>query len=443
MDIKRFFLFCWLALIVAYNGYAKDNNCNDKTQNQSGFQSECPLFELHDLRTNPPKPVTVKHQGKEITLSSEQLSATIEWTYLSILGDEKGAQTIGRDYEAGHAESVKSLPELLQRYQPHDAIPAIVEAAKDYQVVMLNEAHHVSMHRHFAQRLATALREIGFTHIAAETFANPRAVESMNERGYPLLSSGTYTPDPEFAQFLRHSASLGYGFVYYEAKKGQGEREYSEAKNLADFLSANPDARLLVFAGYSHIREVTTDSGTKWMGKQFKDMTGIDPLTIDQAFGTGSYNLHEPYAPYSSVESEITDKSTVFKNDDNQWLATSEFEDGAVDITVFHPRETIVNGGRASWLANDPDRLSYTLVDAQLSDLEKFNFTITAPFVVKAFVQNEWEAHKHQAIPMDQVLVEHGNIIPQLLLPEGKYNIRIETLDNPSIEVDVIHITGK
>jgi len=51
-----------------------------------------------------------------------------------------------------------------------DAIAAIVREAKNRQVVILNEAHHVPLHRAFAMKLARELRKIGYEYLACEAF---------------------------------------------------------------------------------------------------------------------------------------------------------------------------------------------------------------------------------------------------------------------------------
>lgn len=72
-----------------------------------------------------------------------------------------------------------------------DAIQAIVAAASTRRVVLINEAHHVSMHRAFAHKLAIELRKIGYTYFAAELLSKPHAnapfVLCSKEGGHTVL----------------------------------------------------------------------------------------------------------------------------------------------------------------------------------------------------------------------------------------------------------------
>src|SRR5690606_30693618 len=55
-------------------------------------------------------------------------------------------------------------------YQRVPALPAIVNLSRDLRIVMINEGHHVPMHRAFTTTVVASLRHHGFTHLGAETF---------------------------------------------------------------------------------------------------------------------------------------------------------------------------------------------------------------------------------------------------------------------------------
>lgn len=107
--------------------------------------------------------------------------------YLPSYLEQKAAYEAGDDSVLGalvqHASLVGDealATRLRPRGQPlPDAVPldsapalaTIVERARDARIVILNEAHNVSRHRHFAEQVLTALRPLGFSIFAAETFS--------------------------------------------------------------------------------------------------------------------------------------------------------------------------------------------------------------------------------------------------------------------------------
>ena len=100
-----------------------------------------------------------------------------------------------------------------------------------------------------------------------------------------MHASGYYSNEPLFGEILREARRLGYTLVPYEAigATSQDARETGQATNLRDrIFRDHPDARVLVHAGYSHIDESGTLGGAKPMAVRFRELTGIDPLTVDQ-----------------------------------------------------------------------------------------------------------------------------------------------------------------
>src|SRR5476649_2307712 len=107
---------------------------------------------------------------------NELISALeVAGTQRSFVGDVQGAMSafdemsvLEGSVNVASADDVQRLSEGIEE----DAINAIVEEAGKHQIVILNEAHHIPMHRAFALRLARELHRIGYTWLACETFAN-------------------------------------------------------------------------------------------------------------------------------------------------------------------------------------------------------------------------------------------------------------------------------
>jgi hypothetical protein len=205
----------------------------------------------------------------------------------SFLGDEAFAL---RSAGMGPSDDPTLPPDATAQ----DAVAAIVEAARDRRVVMLNEAHVASRHRHFLARLLRALRPLGFEILAAEDFVNasgPGAPDVRTYRAGTALNSnfGFYLHDPVYGEAVREAADLGYRLAAYEQRREQrqaGEtgaaaiarREPAQAENfIADVLAANPKARVLVHVGYAHLRKTPRPPGPSVVRRPAARQDGYRP----------------------------------------------------------------------------------------------------------------------------------------------------------------------
>jgi len=118
--------------------------------------------------------------------------------YLPEYLEQKAAYEAGDDSVLGalvqHASLVGDealATRLRPRGQPlPDAVPlesapaiaTLVERARDARIVILNEAHHVSRHRHFAEQVLTALRAKRSDRSMATTAATPSTPRQSGPR---------------------------------------------------------------------------------------------------------------------------------------------------------------------------------------------------------------------------------------------------------------------
>lgn len=379
--------------------------------------NNCHLKVLANHQLNPPADMVIEANGKSFKISSEQLLYQELAFRKSALGQELNAL---KEFDKSNAKFVKesSSVDLSQKtndIKEFDAIEAIKGLAKKHQIVMLNEAHHISYHRIFALSVAKILKGLGFNHIAVEAISE---ANFLNDAGYPITSTGYYVADPEFAYFLREARKLGFKFIAYDSD--DENREQAQSDNLKKFIQENPNTKLFVYAGYSHIRERSPSGTTKWMAERFKKDTGIDPLTIDQVGGTPRFveSLQDPI--YQLAKDINIEKSFVLRNSDNDWLVSSKYKN-SVDITVIHPIE-IFNNSRV-----------YLSSEKQPYNLDISNTFVSRPVVVNAFLVDEWQKHGIKSIPIDSKLVESKNGTVQLMLPKGVYQVTLESKDASKI----------
>ncbi len=375
-------------------------------------------------RNRPLQAVTLLERGYEAgTVPPDNLAQ-----FYSLIGAEREALELALQHDGRGAWPGRVD---LSGYRAEPAIAAIIEAARDRRVVMINEAHHISRHRAFGQLLMRELAGIGFTHFGAEAFCS--ICETLTEHSAPTVETGHYTQDPVYGDFVRDAVVRGYELVSYEQRPGQESsfdqpndirlalREQAQADNLAAFLKANPEARLFVFVGYGHHMEKPL-AGRLLMGGRFKRMTGIDPLTINQRMGTASASKPYDSPVFRSAERAFKiDAPIVLENENGQLFG------GYNDITVFHPRSTYPNG-RPDWLSMNGYRQPHTLIFDPMA-----NRTL-----VRAFVEGEPE----NAIPMDQVIVPAGAESVTLMLPTGEYRLVRQTEAGENLPLGEINISS-
>lgn len=317
------------------------------------------------------------------------------------------------------ATATREVDEMLTNFEAREAVRSVVEAAKDRQIVILNEAHSAPRHRAFALLLARELRRIGFEYLAAETLAP--AVAELAARGYPVVHDGYYSNEPVFGDFLRQALNAGFKPVAYEHQFDAEfekldmvarieQREIGQARNLVErVLKHNPKARLFIYVGHSHVMKGHQDMGggrrVAWMAEQLRVMTGIDPLCIDQTLAT----WREP-----AKDKTLTERVFANFDGDSFVLASKTAENrywnyGKVDVQIWHRPVTLVHG-RPHWLSMNGHRVPRDIPPELLPRAGRR--------LVQAFVANE----SADAVPMDQFLVSAGDThLPKFMLPPGEY----------------------
>ncbi|MDY0958141.1 hypothetical protein SOM26_05510 [Sphingomonas sp. CFBP8993] len=330
------------------------------------------------------------------------------------------AEPIGPEPQPSDEPEAKAAADRLATATPRDAIAEIVARAAKTRVVILNEDHALPRDRAFALEVARALRPLGYSVLAAETFLNVddhAPMVRLAKDGYPVHSSGHYTQDPVFGDFVRQSLAMGYRPVAYEQMDSGGgglsraesiaRREEAQSSNLAKVLAADPQAKMFVYVGHSHVAEQPIDGygngKQSWMATLLKAKTGIDPLTIDQATlgqSTGGYNGH----PRRVLATKASGRSIAMFDGDRP-VVVGQYA-GAVDLQVYHPATRMVKG-RPDWLAA----------------MGRKPMVIPAGFVpqkgerlVQVFIAGESD----DAIPVDQVLLRAGEDVPSLMVPGNR-----------------------
>lgn len=360
----------------------------------------------------------ILHEPRGVKQDGLQLQAQL----LSLVGDEAGAfRTMPR------VERTSTTPPDLTGARAESALDAIVHAAKDRQIVILNEAHYVSRCRAFALDVALALRALGFTVFSAEALNNdgdPDVARILDSGGPVTTDFGLYPDDPVYAQLLRGARGAGYRFAAYETRYNQmsrldsmavvTSREEAEASNfVANILNGDPHAHVFVYCGYTHVYK-TPQEGVSWFAARLKLLTGIDPLCIAQAWGAPPPDPSMEPADLKTVLDRFNPVEPIAVSDrDGNPLELGHPSDGGIDLSVFHPRLPYFEG-RPGWLAKGRKAM-------------RFSFPSAAPINGLVQAVPAAEARYENAVPADQFFVHAATREVTFFVEPGAYEIRFET----------------
>ncbi|CAH0205468.1 hypothetical protein SRABI118_01847 [Massilia sp. Bi118] len=323
-------------------------------------------------------------------------------------------------------QQVANLPGV-EDARAEDAIRAIVEQARSKQIVLINEAHHVPMHRAFTRRLAQELRKIGYTYLAAETFnADSQGRVPLSAAGRTQFRTGTYTWEPGFADFVNEAVADGWTLVPYEIERTTSsglnqteqvrEREQVQARQLIErTLGRDKNAKVLIHVGYHHLIKVAPGDKMPFvpMGELIRRLSGVPTLHVDQ---TQFYAHPDPaleHPMYAGLLGKFPETAPfVLRAPDGSHPVLSGYE-GRIDMQVIFPRYA-TRDGRPEWLQTLAGRAPRPIPSALLPKQGRR--------VIKAFRP----ADGKDAVPADVVLLDAGKPAPALMLPAGDFRFETE-----------------
>lgn len=321
---------------------------------------------------------------------------------------------------------------FMQRARRVSAKAYILQQAPRQRIIILNEAHHNPRHRVFTASLLKGLYQAGFRYLGAETLAYPDSM--LNKRKYPLLGSGYYTKEPQYGNLIREALDLGYRVFPYEARTKEDlssgkNRELAQARIIAQLVEQDPQAKILLHCGYDHVVEVPlTNSWQKAMAGRVKELTGIDPLTIDQQQWT---EMSQPAKEHPLYQVMTLTSSSVFLNQQQEPYPGLAL--GRTDLQVAHPR-TQYKHGRPDWLLRGGAYKPYFLTNRQLA--------LGFPCRVLAYRQAEFDAGTkpfQTAIPLDVMELRGWQPSKALILPPGHYQLRVVASDGQQQTFNLVH----
>lgn len=307
----------------------------------------------------------------------------------------------------------KQIDSIRLKYKIIPSKDFIVEQSKINQIIIINEAHHNSFHRVYTKSLLQKLFDNGYTNLGLETLSYKDTL--LNNRKYPIQSTGTYSKEPQFGNLIRTALEIGYTVFAYEDKTySDGKlREIEQAKNIQKMIDKNPNEKFLIHCGFAHVFEGISHSWEKTMTGRLTEYTGINPFTINQT----AYSEKSKSEFNHPLSKALNVKQSSILLDKNNVPYKYERRESWTDIAVFHPNTEYING-RPNWLFENGNKN----ILIELKDID-----IPFPVMVFAFKKGE---NINNAVPVDIYEVKNKTINPHLALPKGKYEIIVVNKEN-------------
>lgn len=276
-------------------------------------------------------------------------------------------------------------------------VEQLAALAQATRIVVVNEAPGTPRHRNLTRELARALAAQGYRYFAAEAFA-PGFAARPRER-FGRVDAGYRAAEPAFGDLIRAVKAAGYTLVAYEEAGAEpfaaptssasvAARARTQAENLVErVFAADPDAKVLIHVSQAHAAEVPFPAFgtlTPWLAAQLENLTGVDPLTIDQTYCRSESGAHELAIP------------------------SAPLPEGAFDIAVAQPEPRFFRG-RPQWRI-DAGAVAIELPETFTAD--------NARTLIEARIADE----PPDVIPVDRLLLRPGEHLA-LLLPVGRIRL--------------------
>ena len=386
-----------------------------------------PVLSWRPLR-NLRKFEAICNNENEFRLYYSQMRATLE----SKAGNHAAALKFN-DWRENNYYNEINLP-LAARATP--AIPYIVQQSKESNFVVVNERHHVGSDRLLTLELMKPLFAQGYRYLATETYSYQ---DEINDRGYPIANAGYYSNDVVYAQMLRTALKLGYEVIGYEIEADQKapenpddpvnrqvERDLAQAKNIiARTVENDPDAKVLVHCGYSHVLE-SKRSNWSPMAYFLKELTGHDPLTIEQVeLSERSLRaLEHPWRQEAQARGLLGGQPVVLLDASDKRIDANTM----TDIEVFGI-QTSYEHGRPSWMRMGGLRQPVWFETPEC---------VTQSCILEAMDPSEDET----AVPYDRVDASQSDRVALFLPPTGEFNVRVMDMDTQILGERMVSVSS-
>lgn len=328
----------------------------------------------------------------------------LKWQLLatanSFMSNNYSYDTLIYNYEKKRKEKynvfINSASNYSDIYMNNAVFEKIGKIAKENRVLILNEDHYYPKHRIIGMELLEILKANGYKYISFEAFNVDDKITFI-----PNKSNGTYINEPYFAHFIRKAKELGFVILGHENYDDSLDRELGQAKNLMKIFENNPDAKIFVYVGHSHLEELNEKK--KWMAQYFNELSGINPVTINQVAVCADTNKELMLIPRSYFKGDLDTKSSA------DYFLVNNIKSS---LRKVYPKGVFKN---------------ITI------ESKRFKEYKNQEVLVEVVDFNEFNLIRTSVIPIENILVIPKGKIIELNLPVGKYHIFVKTEDNKTI----------
>ena len=293
----------------------------------------------------------------------------------------------------------------------------VIDAAKNYSITLINEAHHVPFNRTFTRGLLKDLFINGYRYIGFESLSKYDSL--INKRKYPINNSGYYIREPEFSLLIYEALEIGYKVFGYDSQAGDfDKREFEQAENIIKNIDLNK-GKVLIHGGYSHIREDSIKK--KRMGFYLKKLIHNDILTVDQTYFLDHFDTTKNKFPFSKIN--LFESKILLKGDS---ITNLILNNNGTDMIIVHPKQFKID--KRLWYVNiNKDKIKYYLPKKYYKER---NLILVYP--------DSFYSIDSKANPVEIVELSINEKTP-LFLKKGNYKIKIvsENLNEKLLSVKI------
>lgn len=310
----------------------------------------------------------------------------------------------------------------IRDYQPVDALNELKKISKDYQIVIINEAHYSAQNRIFTTKLLEELYENGYSAVFIEGLHATKN-KKLNERKYPLLTSGYYFKEPQYGNLVRRAIKRGCIVLPYEHKEDSNQtdplkrwysREEGQANTILTYMKNNPNTKIVIHCGYGHLSEKIYEGAIIGnMAAIIKAKSGVNPLTINQSdwLETYSQKTVNPYRRF--LDEQSLTAGSILKNKEGDYFSEQPEKQ---DINVYFPPTKYIFG-RPDWLFKSTKKRVVTI--------PFYKVNLNFPYIVYAYLEGE---NEKIATPIDVIEIKNSQDKKALALEEGTYTLKIQSI---------------
>ena len=311
-------------------------------------------------------------------------------------------------------------------YTKKNAKSYVLEKAKESKFVFLNDSKFHPQTRIFCKSLLKDLYNQGYRHLGVEAFTNKTEIQAG--LSCPSINSGKFSDEPLFGDMIRAAIKIGFKLFSFQPteteiakasnivrKKSPNASQkdllipaanWSKAMNINRYMKSHANDKFLIYTNEQQVSEKDIfDYNT--LAQWFKQITSIDPLTVEQAI----MNENCPAIEHKYYKYAEAAEPSIFLKYKTPFVAKRNQIESPYDIQVFHPRTQYIQN-RPDWLRMKGARKPYKVNPDQ--------YQMTYPLLAYAYKKGE---DPQIAVPMDIVEFESNRIEMPLLLPPGEYQM--------------------